>query len=671
MRVRQGIVVAMLVSACGMPLAIAQAQTPSNAYQAHEQDNSDGPNFDGARPTAPAVGVSNLGVVAAGTRYLSLFSKAHTITPLDERGVDDTNFPFVLAATSGTRLIDPRAAHDPIHNRLWALYGEAKFEQSPFFGIQHCEETALLHLSVNKAGANFGVMDPLDGTQWWYYTGSGGSAGNGGEAFNLRSGSIQPYQTEPLHEPLKLTARMPSIGFHSVTGNVNDRSGAVIVATNAREVCTFFDEGTNGPPLIKGMFQFLYVIPYEHDGGTKSILDGDRPDESDITVVRPFLNTPFPLTVDTSIHGWVVQAPYEQVENATFIISTPNPATEIDPLFEHVRLKGLFYDDTALAGREWTLQQRVTPGATPILDDIPLDPSLSFLATNLDGSLPFPIQVPVTPDTTTSWIGPKAQGTYFHSAVLAKDVANDFRIFAVHAVRSPSDDRWVVQWYVIDPDLANFHSATHGVWSPDIAMYTKGKETVEASGRLEDEGHSYHPVIVVNRQGQAFIEYTYSDGTTWPQIRRVRLNSTYDDIVGTPSVVRAGPPQAYVDHPGAIPGNWANTADAQADPFNSCAYWSTHTLVNDLVDNVPDPTTEKRDVWLFHQAYANSVGPLCLQTLSMLDLNDDGVVDALDLAALTDLYARGARRIDLNADGVTDRHDLELYMAAYEEYTRR
>ncbi|MCW5757643.1 MAG: hypothetical protein KIT54_10440 [Phycisphaeraceae bacterium] len=321
----------LLVSACGLSTGIAQAQTPSNAYQTHEQDNSDGPNFDGGRPTAPALGVSNIGVIAAGTRYLSLFSKAHTITPLDERGVDDTSFPFTLAAASETRLLDSRAAHDPIHNRLWALYGEAKFDQSPSYGINHCEETAFLHLSVNKTGANFGATDPLDGTQWWYYTGSGGSAGNGGEAFDLTDETnIKRYKTDAAHLPIILTARMPSIGFHTITGESDDRSGAVIVATNARDQCTHFTDGTNGPPVQRNMNQFIYIIPYEHDGGTKSILDGDRPDESDITVVRPFLNTPFPLAVDTdtSIHGWVVQAPFEQVENATFIISTPNPATE-------------------------------------------------------------------------------------------------------------------------------------------------------------------------------------------------------------------------------------------------------------------------------------------------------------------------------------------------------
>lgn len=143
---------------------------------------------------------------------------------------------------------------------------------------------------------------------------------------------------------------------------------------------------------------------------------------------------------------------------------------------------------TAPAGEEWTLQQRTTSGSTPVLDDMQIDPSLAYEATNAEGSIPFPITVPQTPDT---W-GPAAQGTYFHSAVLAKDTEGEFRIFAVHAVRPESGPRWVAQWYVIDPDLANFQSATAGDWQPDVV----------AEGRLEAEGDSYHPVIVVNRRAR-------------------------------------------------------------------------------------------------------------------------------------------------------------------------
>lgn len=121
----------------------------------------------------------------------------------------------------------------------------------------------------------------------------------------------------------------------------------------------------------------------------------------------------------------------------------------------------------------------------------------------------------------------------------------------------------------------------------------------------------------------------------------------------------------------SILGSWANTADAQADPFNNCAYWSTHTLVDELVDNVPDPSSEVRDAWLFHRAYSNSVGPLCLQTTSMLDLNDDNEVDSYDLVAFSDLYAKGARRVDLSGDGVVDEEDMRLYTDASDGYTSK
>lgn len=652
---RHGIALLALIAACGWPVSVALGQAAPDEYVAHVQNATDGANNEGSRSTSPAVGVSNLGVVAAGTRYLSLFSKAMSITPLDERVVDDPDFPFELTQTSGTTLLDPRAYHDPIHNRLWVLYNEAEGDRK----INHCASLAMLHLSVNMSGANFGASDPLDGTQWWYYTGSGGSAGSGGEAFNLRSTLIEPYKTLGAHQPVEFTARMSSMGFHTISGEADDRSGALIVATNSvPENCSVGGDGS--PPLFPVLRQFVYIIPYEHDGGTASILDGDRPSESDMTVVRPYVDSTPPLLEDESIFGFVVQAPFEQVENATFIISVPETIWSVTGPFEKIRLKGLFYDDSQPTGEEWTLQQRTNSTGTALLDNT-VDGSLQYWQTNFEGG--FPVTRPRTPDT--SW-GPLAQGTYFHSAVLAKDTSGEFRIFAVHAVLPVDDtgswfeEQWVVQWYVIDPKLADFHASTAGTWQPSIVAEGRIPGNIE-----KDEGDRYHPVIVVNRQGQAFIEYTYSDGTTWPQIRRVRLNSNYTDIVGgVETVVRTGPPQPY-DEQYLL--TWANIADAQADPANGCAYWSTHTLVTDDTSN---PTT-KRDAWLFHQAYTNSVGPLCLGTLSMLDLNDDGVVDALDLAALTDLYARSARRIDLNADGVTDRHDLDLYMAAYEEYTRR
>lgn len=85
---RHGIALSALIAACGWPVSVALGLAAPDEYVAHEQNATDGANNEGSRSTSPAVGVSNLGVVAAGTRYLSLFSKAMSITPLDERGVD-------------------------------------------------------------------------------------------------------------------------------------------------------------------------------------------------------------------------------------------------------------------------------------------------------------------------------------------------------------------------------------------------------------------------------------------------------------------------------------------------------------------------------------------------------------------------------------------------------
>lgn len=614
-------------------------------------------NNDGARPTSPAVAVNNLGVVMAGNRFMTIFDRTSPIGLLETRGVDASDFPYRLAGAGNTRFQDARAYHDPIHNRLWTAYVEGEFDDSRSL---YCADQAYLHVANTVATADFSLPNPL--FQWHYTTGPVGSFPPG-PAYDLRLGGYAKYQPDADHKPIEKTARMPSMGFLTPSGMADDREGGIIVALNARttESCILFsDDGPNGPPSISGMFQYIYIIPYEHSGGLESILDGSRVPENLITVINTSILDDS-VFQDKSIYGCVVQAPYEQPTNAALIISTP----EEEMLGQDIRLKGVFYNSLAPAGQKWTLQQRTTSPPTPILDDIDLDSTFHYRATNATGANPFPAKIPETPDP---W-GPAAQGTYFHSAVLAKDVNGDMRVFAVHAVlpSDTSDDRWVVQWYVIDPDLPAFQSTLPGSWEPDIAQYNEMK----AVGRLEGEGDSYHPVIVVNRQGQAFIEYTYSDSTTWPQVRRVRLNSGYNAIVGSPTLVEAGPPQPYDEYLVApiILGSWANVADAQADPFNPCAYWSTHTLVDELVNNVPDPSSDKRDVWLFYQAYGNTVEPNCFQTANMLDLNDDNEVDSYDMLEFGPMFDRRARRVDVDGNGVVDATDAALFTDAYRGYT--
>jgi hypothetical protein len=203
---------------------------------------------------------------------------------------------------------------------------------------------------------------------------------------------------------------------------------------------------------------------------------------------------------------------------------------------------------------------------------------------------------------------------------------------------------------VIDPDLANFRSVDPVT---GLTPSTAWKPTVETTGRLDTAGERYHPVIGVTQQGVAYIEYTYSSTTVWPQVRRVTLNSSYDGIVPNSEVtVQPGPAHVYDD---SING-WADFADMQADPVTGCAFWSTHTLVTPETDPAE---RDKRDVWLFQTLF----------NCNNSNLNFDGGTDLYDMAMFNDLYLQGARRVDMNTDGTTDATDAAIYDAAYDAAT--
>ncbi|MEO1277338.1 MAG: hypothetical protein AAFV77_00075 [Planctomycetota bacterium] len=643
---------------CSLAAGVASAQAQTLVYeQTHDGTATD----NESRPTSASVGVSDKAGVAIGTRYMGLYSKGGSLQ--DFRTAAGMGFPFDLVDPDFNVLIDARAEHDQVHNRLVMAYMEA---QAGFlsFAVDPCADDALLHLAISRD-----LPSVTSFSNWWYYTGGGPG---GSTAFDLGASGYLQYKNEfGAHEPVEKTARMPSLGFHSRSGDSDDRSGAIIVAVNGRlaEDCPLppASAGADAPEVTGKTRQHLYIIPYEHEDGEESILDGDQPQPGDITTVRPFTqDVDSDIAPDTSIYGWVVQEPYgrfqnaEFVENATFIISTPLPGSADTPVQE-IRLKGLFFDDTQNPGEEWTLQQRVVATSSKTLDPIVIDSSLRYRPTNETGDNPVPAS---EIDTPSGFWGPAGQGTYFHSAVLVKDngpQGGEYRIFAVHSVRPEGQDRWVAQWYVIDPALATFHStpAPSGNWKP----------TVVASGRLESTGNSYHPNIVVSRQGIAFIEYTYSDSQTWPEVRRVRLNNSYNGIATGPTLIKAGPSLSYDENTNAFPdfGIWANIADAQADAFDQCFYWSTHTLVND--DPVLNPTPT-RDAWLFQNAFGNTPSG-CGQSLALVDLNDDGQADAFDLVAFTDRYAQEARRVDFNADGKVCPADTLLFMDAYAAETSR
>jgi len=662
----------LLVSA---GLAVGQSQT-----LVFTQDNDEpGGAGRGIIATAPEVGVGQDAVLEAANRRIALYTRVPGL--LELRPINAVNFPFEKGLHPDhlfgklTNLWDPRANHDPIDNRLWMVYAEG--EGHPTRLYQVCGPVSRLHLAVNKHPDDFPVpgsaLDTLDDTHWHYYTGDGvPPTTKAGPFFELRHfpnpSPYTPYQGEAGHGPPTTTLRLPTLGFDEQ---------AIFVTPNELNVSC---ESPNGLSGDQSYTQHIFIIPRVHDAGASSILDGDKPADIDITHIdTAATQVVFPdgRIEDNSDFYYAVQEPYpeagEQVPNTTMFINVIDRFAEIQT---DLRLRGI-YDADPGAGVDWTLQQQTSSLPGPIdLIDTALPSSLHFA--NPTRFLFTPL-LPRTPDAT--W-RPNAVGVIFHSAVLVKDTENEHRIFAVHAVQPAeevggsvvTEDKWVVQWYVIDPKLGDFGTGTTGAWQPEILEPDpSGKPGALAAGRIEfSEGDAYHPVIVVNRQGQAFIEYTFSDDTTWPQIRRVRLTNDYTaTVAGSDVLVRNGPPIPYVPGSGTLERNWADYADAQADPFNQCAYWSTHTLVHEPDNQDPPLTqTDERDVWLFHQAYFNSTS-LCFQSNALLDLNDDTEVDVYDMAAFGPMFDRGARRVDIDGNGVVEARDMVLYMDAYNAYRSR
>ncbi|UYV13538.1 MAG: hypothetical protein NCW75_04455 [Phycisphaera sp.] len=299
---------------------------------------------------------------------------------------------------------------------------------------------------------------------------------------------------------------------------------------------------------------------------------------------------------DPYIRQYAVQEPflYEEVENAQLFVSISDVSSLKQ---DRIRVAGLWFDDSDPDPLEhrWRYTQHIENNAAknyPLLD-VGVGAPLEF---HYGGTY----QVS-TPDSS---FNPRAPGGFISSAVLAKDAEGDVRLFVTHYARpagmSGAEDRVVVQWYVIDANLDNFRVIQNPpVWNPTII--TGGR--IESDGT--DDGDCYYPSIGVTRQGVAYIEYTFSNGDTWPEIRRVKLTSDYS-AVDTSVLLKAGPiNRSYEDGvttPSGDPNDaWADFSDMQHDPF-LCKLWSVHTLVHELT-NEPDPTSpvdmDKRDIWLF------------------------------------------------------------------------
>ncbi|UYV11365.1 MAG: hypothetical protein NCW75_08615 [Phycisphaera sp.] len=612
-----------LVAGLGLSTALAQVQTV--AYTTYDDDPF------GANSTDAGVSVNAQAVLTTSNMRVSLFSRNGSL--LNSRQVGGTNpnpWPFTRAdplTTMGpSRFFDPQTVYHPQSGRLWMLYSE---ENTATGSGQN--DISPLHIAVSKAMTGSDTLDTFDAEDWWYYTGTSGAR----PIFNLQDTMTKYRNVQGLHDPFGGAG----LGLLDKPHFAVDEQAAYVTM--------------NGNALIGGgNFNAIAIIPTTHGTTSNplSILDGDKPSSGDMVFLRNPDLRPVP---DNHQRHYTVQEPFEQVDNAQFILSL-NPAGEIGDPTDSIRLAGLWFNDSPPSPESprWEYSQRVKfeTGSTTVLeiDDMNFANAYEFRGGSILGGGTYQ---PMTPD---SGFRPAAAAatTFFPSAVLVKINNNDWRIFAVHHVRpvDSSDvalNQWIIQWYVIDPDLANFRSVDPVSGSTPSTAW---KPTVETTGRLDTAGERYHPVIGVTEQGVAYIEYTYSSTTVWPEVRRATLNSSYTAIVsGSETTVQAGPLNEY---DGA---RWADFADMQADPVTGCAFWSTHTLVhqNDITIN------DKRDVWLFQSVFncGNS------------NLNFDGGTDLYDMAMFNSLYSTGARRVDMNTDGTTDATDAAIYADEYDKAT--
>jgi len=591
MKARRGIGVAALLTQAGL----AQAQVQQVAITTADADT------EGTRSTDASLGVNDHAVLVTTNMQVALYDRNGTLQ--EGQQVGQSAFPIVPTDGTYGRLFDPRADYDPINDRLWYFYSEDNRRDPASPGSSG--DMARVHLAISKQGA---TLDSLGDADWHRYTGDPKPLTAAGTAFDLTDGDIQPYRTTspPSHKPLTTLFDLPTMAFDE----------------RAMILCGYSGEVFNVSAV-------LVVVPYEHDGGAKSILDGDRPDESDLTIIRL---TDAPLEEDRTIQHYAVQEQHDQFQNASFYIGWAGESGKQGD----ISLRGLYYDTGA---SQWVLRQHVDTSGDLLTIDLP--------GTGLDYHKPTSGTDPQTPDLG-GW-GPAAKGHFFSSAVLAFDATGQPRIFAAHAV-FPDDgsgvpeDQWVVQWYVIDPDLTqDFYSTTPGDWQPSVV----------AAGRIDGggEGHFYHPAVGVTEQGVCFIEYSFSDGTDdWPQVRRATLSNSYTSVA-TDVLVQDGPSVRYAEPD----GGWADFADMQADPFSGCSFWSVHTLVGDKGDTTAP--SDERDVWLFETA----------GNCENANLNFDDGTDLYDMALFSDYYDAGARRVDMNTDGTTDAADAALYADAYDD----
>lgn len=653
MDVRKGIGAASILLACGLAFGQAVqdvARTPNNTEEF------------GFKPTDTGVSVGEQAIVITSNHGVILYDKVGN--RLDWRPLDDPLRPFPFFRVGDgildpgdeaiSRWFDPRSDYDPTHNRQWMTYSETNGDPD----TTQDDDISPFHVAVNKHPSSFPPLEPsldtFDSTHWWYFTGMNDSnpstpIGNGGAAFDMADTSMARYLDGGPHLPF------PASGTPFGDSALFDLP---IIAIDERAVYVTAFGRFDGGQATAVTFSNIFVIPIEfNDGTAKSMLDGDRPDEDLITSLRlrDLPADPAVIEHEPDFHRrhYPVQEPFAQVENCQLFVSV----AEADPGQQNaVRLAGLWFDEDALPDPRWYYTQHIeddsmTTQQYPLLD-VNVGAGLEFFYGNLNYE-------PTTPDAA---FNPRATSGFISSAVLAKDAQGNDRVFVTHAV-APSDggttpaaeDRYVVQWYVIDPNLSNFRVVQNPpIWDPQLI----------ASGRIETDGtvagDCISPSIGVTRQGVAYIEYTFTNMQTWPEIRRVRLNASYTAPISN-VLVKAGPVNySYEDDPGATidPSDaWADFSDMQHDPF-LCKFWAVHTLVHD--PGVPAGTVdvgEQRDIWLFENRYTS----ICFTP----DMNGNGMVESGDAIMYNNLYDQQDERADADANGEVDVVDMAIFLDAF------
>lgn len=619
-----------VASACGLLVPVIHAQVPRVA-RSHD------PSAEfGTKATDAAISVGNAAIVITSNHGMTMLSKTGSI--LDDRlvGASGTDpWPFMrvgigTATPARSRFFDGRTDYGPVQNRQWISYSE---ENESGTGDNNISP---LHLAVSKDPGSFpsgGTLNTFDDSHWWYFTGRHPNSGNGGAAFRMWDISMDRYEDAGDHNPFP----DPSLG----TGLFD----LPIIAIDEQAIyVTAF--GFDVPPLGGFPFTFsnLFVIPLYWDFDEfgvpqSSILDGDRPDEDDFLSMRfdDIEAKLFESAPDTHRRQYPVQEPLEQYDNTQLFVSVSVAA---GPEQDSIRLGGMWYDEVSdPQNPRWRYSQRLDIGGSSPTGD------LEDMVINQTGGFDFFYAgaTATAPGFTIS-----TAGSFISSAVLCEDNQGNPRVFVTHHC-NPSDeaptpaglDRMVVQWYVIDPDLANFQTVP-STWQPSII----------ARGRLgaEDE-HYYHPTIGVTKLGTAYLEYTYSDATVGPEVRRAQLNSTYTALVsGSETVLEPGPGIPYI----LTGGSWADFADMQHDPV-LCKLWSAHTLVHDPMVTPMPSSTDRRDIWLFELPY-NCFTP---------DMNGNSMVESGDALLFNNYYATQDDRADADANGDVDIHDMAIFLDAY------